>query len=85
VLRTHCGVSGAEIFWPGARLCLNPTQMPFVQNIDGHRTIRQIIECVAQRSEWTGAGATYLEEFGRNLFRSLWRIDFVAMALAPAR
>jgi SAM-dependent methyltransferase len=81
VLRTHCGVSGHEIFWPGARLYLSPAQMPFVQNIDGHRTIRQIVECVGQLPMWTDAGATYLEESGRNLFRSLWRIDFVAMAL----
>ena len=82
VLRTECGVSGSEIFWPGARLYLHPTQKPFVQNIDGHRTIRQIVECVARQSQWTDAGATYLEEFGRNLFQSLWRIDFVAMALS---
>jgi hypothetical protein len=81
VLRTHCGVSGAEIFWPGSRLYLNPAQMPFVKKIDGHRTIRQIVECVAQQSQWTDAWATYLEELGRNLFQSLWRIDFVAMAL----
>ncbi|OBG20878.1 bifunctional 2-polyprenyl-6-hydroxyphenol methylase/3-demethylubiquinol 3-O-methyltransferase UbiG [Mycobacterium sp. 852002-51057_SCH5723018] len=79
--RTACLLSGDEIFLPGAKLKLNPAQLPFVQHVDGRRSIREIVECVAQRGDVNPAGITDLQEFGRNLFRSLWRIDFLAMAL----
>ena len=81
LLRTHCGISGAEIFWPGARLRLSPAQLPFVQNVDGRRTIREIIDCVARMAGSARGSTAELENFGRTLFRSLWRIDFLAMAV----
>jgi hypothetical protein len=83
MMRTRCGVSGAEIFWPGARMALSPAQLPFVQNIDGRRTIRQIAERVAQDSETSPAATADLEHFARKLFQSLWRLDFLAIALSP--
>lgn len=81
LLRTRCGVAGTEIFRPDARLGLNPAQLPFVQYVDGDRTIREIAACVAQQNGSSGAGAADLEDFGRKLFQSLWRLDFVAVAL----
>jgi hypothetical protein len=81
VLRTRCGSSGSEIFWPGSRFGLRPAQLSFVQHVDGRRTIREIAECVAQQGESPGTDAGDLEDFGRKLFQSLWRIDYVAMAL----
>ncbi|MDT7721656.1 MAG: hypothetical protein QOE94_2667, partial [Mycobacterium sp.] len=73
--------SGSEIFWPGSRFGLRPAQLSFVQHVDGRRTIREIAECVAQQGESPGTDAGDLEDFGRKLFQSLWRIDYVAMAL----
>ena len=61
---------------------LNPAQLPFVQNVDGRRTIREIAERVAQSGESPGASVADLANFGRKLFESLWRLDFVAMALS---
>lgn len=81
VLRTRCGSSGSEIFWPGSRFGLGPAQLSFVRQVDGRRTIREIAECVAQQGESPGTDAGDLEHFGRKLFQSLWRIDYVAMAL----
>jgi SAM-dependent methyltransferase len=80
-MRLHCGLSDGEIFRPGWRMGLNPAQLPFVQNVDGRRTIREIAERVAQSGESPGASAADLEKFGRKLFQSLWRLDFLAMAL----
>lgn len=57
---------------------LTPAQLPFVQRVDGRRTIRQIVDSVAQGSADDGA---QVREFGHQLFRSLWRLDFLAMAL----
>jgi SAM-dependent methyltransferase len=81
MMRMRCGLSGAEIFRPDWRMPLNPAQLPFVRHMDGRRTIKEIAACVAQNGESLQAGADDLEKFGRKLFQSLWRSDFVAMGL----
>ena len=81
LMRYRCGISGAEIFKSDWRLNLSPAQLPFAEFIDGHRTIREIAECVMQsrRSPTGSVGAT--EKFALGLFQSLWRLDFISMAL----
>ncbi len=81
LMRMRCGILGAEIFRPDWRMSLNPAQLPFVRNVDGRRTIRDIAARVAQSGESPEIGAARLEKFGRKLFQSLWRLDFVSMAL----
>jgi SAM-dependent methyltransferase len=80
VFRTRCGVSGSEIFRSDWRVGLNTAQLPFVQGIDGRRTIREIAERVGRSRSPRGELAD-LENFGRKLFQSLWRLDFLAMGL----
>jgi hypothetical protein len=63
-------------------MSLNAAQLPFVQHIDGRRTIREIAERVAQSGSQRGNVAD-LEKFGRKLYQSLWRLDFLAMGLPP--
>jgi hypothetical protein len=63
---------------------LNAAQLPFVQQVDGRRTIREIAEQVAQGGEPRRGGAPAAAQFGRRLFQSLWRLDFLAMARVPA-
>ena len=81
LMRMHCGLSGTEIFWPDWRIGLNTAQLPFVQLVDGRRTIREIAANAAQSGQLPRAGAADYENFARKLFQSLWRLDFVAMAL----
>jgi SAM-dependent methyltransferase len=81
VLRMRCVVAGDEAVWPSGRIRLNPAQMAFVQNVDGRRTIREIANRLAQQDTPGRISAADLESFGRKLFQSLWRLDFVAMAL----
>jgi hypothetical protein len=80
-MRMRCGLDGAEIFRPDYRTGLNSAQLPFVRYVDGRRTIREIAESVAQSGESPRASTADLEQFGRKLFRSLWRLDFLAMTL----
>ena len=80
LFRMRCGLSGTEIFRPDWRMSLNAAQLPFVQQVDGRRTIREIAARVAQSGARRG-GAAELEKFGRKLFQSLWRLDFLAMGL----
>lgn len=68
-------MSGGSIFG------LTPAQLPFVQLVDGRRTIREITERVAQRRDATPGNAAERENFARKVFQSLWRLDFLAMAL----
>lgn len=81
VMRMLCGLDGAEIFRPDWRMGLTPAQLRFVRYADGRRTIREIAERVAQSGEAPRASAADFEDFGRKLFESLWRLDFVSMAL----
>jgi hypothetical protein len=81
-MRMRRGLSGDEIFRPDWSMTLNSAQVPFVQHVDGRRTIREIAELVAQAGEPRRAGAAAdREKFARKLFQSLWRLDFLAMAL----
>jgi len=80
-MRMRCGMLGTEIFRPGWRMPLDPEQLPFVLNVDGRRSIRDIAACIAQSGNSPQAGAADLQTFGRKLFQSLWRLDFVSMAL----
>ncbi|MGO9383537.1 MAG: class I SAM-dependent methyltransferase [Mycobacterium sp.] len=81
MMRLQCGLNGTDVVKPGGRMGLNSAQLPFVQHVDGRRTIREIAESVAQSGESARASAADLEQFGRKLFQSLWRFDFLQMAL----
>ena len=80
LFRMRCGLSGSEIFRSDWRMNLNAAQLPFVQHVDGRRTIREIAASVAQSGS-RRADVADLEKFGRKLFQSLWRLDFLAMGL----
>ncbi|BBX73290.1 SAM-dependent methyltransferase [Mycobacterium shinjukuense] len=85
LMRTRCGVSGTEMYWPGWRMTPKPDQLRFLRQVDGRRTIGEIVERVRQSGDSPAASTAELEEFGRMLFQSLWRLDFVAMALNATR
>jgi hypothetical protein len=54
--------------------------LPFVQHVDGRRTIREIAGLVVQSGARRGDAAE-VEQFDRKLFQSLWRLDYLAMGL----
>jgi hypothetical protein len=80
-MRIGCGIRDADIFKPDFRIGLNAAQLAFMQYVDGRRTIRELAACVAQGEVSPQGSAAELEQFGGELFQSLWRLDFVAMAL----
>ena len=81
LMRMRCGISGAEIFRSDWRMSLNPAQASLVRKVDGRRTIREIAACGARGGALPETEAAHAETFARKLFRSLWRLDFVSMAL----
>ena len=83
LMRMRCGLSGSEIFRPDWRVRLNSAQLPFVQHVDDHRTIREIAALVTQSGASSRGSVADVEKFARKLFQALWRLDFLAMALTP--
>jgi SAM-dependent methyltransferase len=80
LMRMRCGLSDNEIFRSDWRTTLNSAQLPFVQQVDGHRTIREIAASVHGEASARGS-MTDVEKFARKLFQALWRLDFLAMTL----
>jgi hypothetical protein len=80
LMRMRCGLSGGEIFRPDWRLPLSSAELPFVELVDGKRTIREIAAAVHGESSSRGSVAD-VDKFARKLFEALWRLDFLAMAL----
>lgn len=80
-MRFSCSLNGAEIHRPHWDMTLNAAELPFVQHINGQRTIREIAAAVAN-GETDKFKLELYENFARGLFRSLWRLDFVEMSLA---
>jgi SAM-dependent methyltransferase len=80
LMRMRCGLSGSEVFRPDWRSRLNSAQLPFVQQVDGQRTIREIAASLHRESSSQGSRAD-VEKFARRLFQALWRLDILSMAL----
>jgi SAM-dependent methyltransferase len=78
-MRMRSGIEGQEIYRPNWRTSLTPPQLLFLHFVNGRRTIRQIADSVAKSGE--SLQVSNLEQFGRKLFESLWRLDFAAMTL----
>jgi SAM-dependent methyltransferase len=79
-MRMRCGLSGDEIFRWDWRARLDSAQLPFVQRVDGERTIREIAASVHSEARSHGSVAD-VDKFARKIFQALWRLDLLAMAL----
>ncbi|MCH9768036.1 MAG: SAM-dependent methyltransferase, partial [Actinomycetia bacterium] len=81
-MRLRCSIRGSEIVGPGGRrTALNPTQLAFVQHIDGQRTIRQLAERTAQSGILSQDNLANVEGLARSLIQALWRSDYLDMAI----
>lgn len=80
LMRMRCGLAGNAIYRSDWRTNLNSAQLPFVQQVDGNRTIREIAASVRGEGSQRGSVAD-VEKFARRLFEALWRLDFVAIGL----
>ena len=83
LMRMRCGLSAAEILRPDWRVTLNTAQLPFVQHIDGRRTIREIAACMARSETSPRTSVAEPGEIRPQAIQALWRLDSVAMALNP--
>ena len=73
-------IEGSEIFRPNWSIPVSATQLTFLRYVDGSRTIRTIAAYTTMTEHPQGDVPDF-EKFGRELFQSLWQLDFMAMAL----
>ncbi len=78
VPRHGFGIVGNDIVRLKMRCPVSPAQSAFLRQVDGRRTIADIIA----RSGVSGE-APELERFARDLFQSLWRLGCMAIAFEP--
>jgi hypothetical protein len=60
---------------------LDPIQLPFVELVDGKRTIEEIISIAVENGSFPREPRERITEMGREVFKSLWQLDFSAMGL----
>jgi len=81
LFRYRCGTRDAEVFRHDWKTPLDPVQQPLIRQVDGRRTIREILATtgplVPDRS------SADLERFARTFFRSLVERDFLTLGLRP--
>jgi len=80
--RYRCGLSGNQISRHDWTTTLDAVQATLAEQVDGRRTIREIIAAAGKGPNQDRTLAD-LEQFAKTLFQSLWRLDFVAMGLRP--
>ena len=83
-LRYRCGLSGNQLSRPNWTMTLDPVQVTLAEQVDGRRTIREIIAAASQGGALPQGSLADREPFAKSLCQSRWRLDFVAMGLKPA-
>lgn len=78
-MRMRSGIEDQQLYRPNWRTNVTAPQLLFLHFVNGRRTIREIANSVAKSGE--SLQMSSLEDFGRKLFESLWRLDFAAMTL----
>ena len=85
LMRNRCGLDGSYVYKPRWRDSLSPVTLPFVQQLDGRRTIREIAAVTPLVGAGSGeAGPAERERFARKIFEALWKLDVVTMRLGGA-
>jgi SAM-dependent methyltransferase len=82
-LRYRCGFSGNQLSRYNWTMPLDPVQVALLEQMDGLRTIREIVGAASQNGVLPQRSQAELEQFAASLFQSLWRLDFLAMGLTP--
>ena len=80
--RYRCGMDGQAVFRPDWRIALEAGQEAVLRNVDGQRTLRQLVEAAANAGPLAQRSAPEREAYVRNFMRSLWENDFVSMGSA---
>ena len=79
--RHACRLIGNDLSRHDWTLSLDFTQLVFAEQVNGHRTIDEIISIVENNGSFPREDRSELVRRSRDVFRSLWQLDFFAMGL----
>lgn len=79
--RYRCGLDGNQVFRPGWSMTLDPMSLAIVQHVDGLKTISEILLDVSRSSVFAPHSQEDRAKYVRDLFQSLWQLDFLAIEL----
>jgi SAM-dependent methyltransferase len=79
--RKGCGLRGGVIHRHDWQRELTPLQAALIEQVDGHRTISDIVDTVTSSGAFARSARDELEAAAVDTFRSLWQLDFVAMGI----
>ena len=62
-------------------ICLDLVEMTIVQQVDGRRTIKEIMDRASKSGVFVKSNQVDFEKNGQLLFHRLWQLDFLSMGL----
>lgn len=80
-LRHRCTIEEGGISRPDWSVPLDERQMALLRPLDGRHTIREIVDAATSDPAFAALDPTRREPFARELFESLWRRDFLTLAI----
>ena len=82
--RFQCGMEEGRLYGYKRRQVLNAIELALVQEIDGQRSVREIVEAAGATGVLPRRSSVELEQLALDCFASFWRRDFLAFQLAPS-
>ena len=77
--RHRCELRGNEVVRFNHSMTLDAVNLALIMQMDGARSITQIVEAVTQANLLMGQDQGILELAAISLFKALWQLDYVAM------
>jgi SAM-dependent methyltransferase len=81
LFRKGCGLRGNAIYRYDWERGLTPLQTALIEQVDGHRTISDIVDAAISGSTFARADTAEVVAVSLETFRSLWQQDFLAMGI----
>ena len=79
--RFQCGLKSSQLYGYNRHLVLNAMELALMQEMDGQRSIREIVAAATASGVLPRRSPTELEHLALELFASLWKRDFLAIQL----
>jgi SAM-dependent methyltransferase len=83
LFRKGCGLRGNAIYRYDWERGLTPLQTALIEQVDGHRTISDIVDAAISGSTFARADTAEVVAVSLETFSSLWQQDFLAMGIGP--
>ena len=83
-LRFACRLEGNVIHRYNWQLTLNPAQASLMNQVDGHRTIANVVTRVLEDDSIAPADRAEVTAIALDMFQSLWQLDFLAMGMSAS-